>query len=205
MALAGEFSVIVDTRTKDEWDAGHIENATLLDSLQNADTAEEIATLADLSGCENCPILVYCRAGPRAAQALQKLELAGFKGPLYNGLGVVQWEEAGYELVNTLSLKPPCKDEDPDAAATCEKSAAEGTDIPPLLSDGFSNLSDDVTVTVTMPDEPPKIEMNSDLPEDTDATPTPADTEEEETTSSVSFSSSVKTTALLGMMMVAFL
>ena len=48
MALNDEFSVIVDVRTKAEWDGGHIQNATLLDSLQNANTATEIAKISDL-------------------------------------------------------------------------------------------------------------------------------------------------------------
>ena len=156
MAMAGEFSAIIDVRTKAEWDLGHIINATLMDSLQNADTADEIATIADLNGCQNCPLLVYCRSGSRAAQALQKLELAGFQGPLYNGLGVNQWQEAGYELVDTLSLKPPCKDKDPAKPETCEASAGQGDAIPPNLEDAFQ-VSDDVKVNISMPEEPPEL------------------------------------------------
>ena len=171
MALAGEFKAIIDVRTRAEWDVGHIINATLLDSLQEAGTADEIATIADLNGCQNCPIVVYCRSGSRAAQALQKLELAGFQGPLYNGLGVNQWQAAGYELVNTLSLEPPCKDEDPDAPATCEASAGEGTSIatdPPKLDDAFT-VSDSVSVTVTMPEEPPTQETEAPKVTETDS------------------------------------
>lgn len=124
MKEEGAFQAIIDVRTQAEWEStGHVANATLLDSLQNANTADEIATIADLAGCEECPIVVYCQSGRRAGIALQKLELAGFQGPLYNGLGISQWLDAGYELVNTSSVDPPCKGLDPKGLPSCSKAA----------------------------------------------------------------------------------
>ncbi|CAB9515199.1 Rhodanese domain protein [Seminavis robusta] len=122
MAMAGYFEVIVDTRESSEWEAGHVENATFLENLQFANTSTEIATTADLNGCKECPIVVYCQSGRRAAGALEKLALAGFQGPLYNGLGVQQWTAEGYPLVNTASVDPECKNEEME---TCAKSAVE--------------------------------------------------------------------------------
>jgi len=115
MLQEGAFRAVIDVRTRAEWDTGHIENATLVDSLQLANTTDEITSTADLQGCEDCPIVVYCRSGSRAGAALTKLMAAGFHGPLYNGLGVKQWTEAGYPLVkddhNAIypSAIPVCK------------------------------------------------------------------------------------------------
>jgi rhodanese-related sulfurtransferase len=49
----GLFSVIVDVRTQSEWNAGHIENATLVENLASTGSPEL------LLGCENCNIVVY--------------------------------------------------------------------------------------------------------------------------------------------------
>lgn len=145
MATSGEVNAVVDVRTFSEWETGHVENATLIENLQDAGTPEEVAALAsDLNGCRNCPIVVYCRSGARAAAAILKLASAGFNGPLYNGLGVSQWSDQGLPLVATAdSSDPACKIEQdakvvtaiaeegtiPDMEETCEEgetgSAAE--------------------------------------------------------------------------------
>lgn len=106
----GRFDVIVDTRTRAEWNTGHLPNATFLDSLNNFNTTGQISTPNDLDGCKGaCTIVVYCRTGARAALAAKILEDNGFKSPVYNGLGVAQWTAAGHALVNTPSLVPACK------------------------------------------------------------------------------------------------
>lgn len=75
-----KFTVLLDVRRKDEWDAGHLPNATFIESLQtNKDTSR-------LAGCEECVIAVYCRSGSRSADAAVVLEDAGFKN-VYNVLG----------------------------------------------------------------------------------------------------------------------
>lgn len=128
MKEAGDFAAVVDVRRQDEWDLGHIANATFMNSLQNAGDADEIAKIVDLAGCENCPIAVYCRSGARAGEALEKLESAGFQGQLYNGLGVNQWEEAGYELVTGPSVDPDCKGAALEPEPFCAKSVAVAND-----------------------------------------------------------------------------
>ena len=40
--------------------------------------------------------------------ALDNLIAAGFNGTLYNGKGTSQWTSAGYPLVTTDSVVPPC-------------------------------------------------------------------------------------------------
>ncbi|GAX26985.1 hypothetical protein FisN_9Lh291 [Fistulifera solaris] len=102
----GDFDVLVDVRSAEEYATGHIANATLM-----ADLAVEgfpSATPDDLAGCENCRVAVYCSTGARAAVAATHLVEAGFH-VLYNGGGVTQWTAAGYPLVTgTDSVVPPC-------------------------------------------------------------------------------------------------
>jgi hypothetical protein len=61
MATRGEVNVIVDVRNRDEWDTGHIENATLAANLggilSSTPTADINATLQSMGilPCLNCP------------------------------------------------------------------------------------------------------------------------------------------------------
>lgn len=84
--------------------AGHVANATLIESMQLTGST----TL--LEGCEQCPIAIYCRSGRRSKQAAAILEAQNFTN-IYDGLGINQWQEAGYELVDMPSKLPtPCAD-----------------------------------------------------------------------------------------------
>lgn len=116
MATHGKLDLIIDVRTSTEWDAGHVENATFINSFHQqleVTPAEEInRTLASLGikPCLYCKTLVYCGSGARARRALNLLYTkARFRGPLYNGQGTGQWVRAGYELVtDTPSHTAPC-------------------------------------------------------------------------------------------------
>lgn len=100
---------VVDVRGQDEWDRGHIEGAMFVEALSSYETDYKVTTPVDLTGCEYCDIIVYCRSGARAGRALQIMEDAGFKGRLYNGEGVSQWTAANYTLVtNSPSIEAPC-------------------------------------------------------------------------------------------------
>ena len=102
----GDFDVLVDVRTAEEYTAGHIANATLMENL--AVEGFPNAKPDDLAGCESCRVAVYCRSGARAAVAATHLVEAGFH-VLYNGGGTNQWTEAGYTLVTgDESVVPPC-------------------------------------------------------------------------------------------------
>jgi rhodanese-related sulfurtransferase len=99
----GMFNVIIDVRTQSEWNEGHIENATLLENLASTGSPEL------LLGCENCTLAVYCRTGSRAAAAITRLQTVyNFQGEVFNALGVNDWTGAGYPLVVTDSVAPPC-------------------------------------------------------------------------------------------------
>ena len=48
----GRFAVLVDVRTQSEWQAGHLPNATFIESMNtNGDTSR-------LDGCQLCPVAV---------------------------------------------------------------------------------------------------------------------------------------------------
>lgn len=102
----GDFDVLIDVRNADEYTAGHIANATLMEDL--AVTGFPKAAPDDLAGCEFCRVALYCRSGTRAAVAATHLMEAGFH-VLYNGGGINQWTEAGYTLVTGMdSVVPSC-------------------------------------------------------------------------------------------------
>ena len=77
---------ILDTRTQEEYDAGHIENAILIpyDQLE--------MNLEQLKGFEDKPILVYCRTGNRSSQAVKTLIDNGFNKIYHMNQGYSKWK-----------------------------------------------------------------------------------------------------------------
>jgi len=86
---SGDAVVVLDVRTKEEYDAGHIAGAVLLPNETIADTRPDL--LPDL-GAE---ILIYCRSGNRSAQAANKLVAMGYTN-VYDFGGIIDWP---YEVV----------------------------------------------------------------------------------------------------------
>lgn len=88
---SGDPVVVVDVRTKEEYDAGHIEGAVLIPN-------EEIGEIKpDLLPVEDAEILIYCRSGNRSAQAAAKLMELGYTKVSDFG-GINDWT---YETVDT--------------------------------------------------------------------------------------------------------
>ena len=81
--------VVVDVRTREEYDGGHIENAVLVpnESIES----EMPEALPD----KEATLLVYCRSGRRSKQAAEKLLKLGYQN-VYDFGGVIDWP---YELV----------------------------------------------------------------------------------------------------------
>lgn len=75
---------IVDVRSQEEYDAGHIENAILipLDTIGD----ERPAQLSD----PDAEILVYCRTGVRSKNASEKLVALGYTN-IYDIGGIMDW------------------------------------------------------------------------------------------------------------------
>jgi len=76
--------LILDVRTKEEFDEGHIPEAVLLPNEEIDEDVSEI--LPD----QEQKILVYCRSGNRSKQASDKLSKLGYSNIIEFG-GIVDW------------------------------------------------------------------------------------------------------------------
>ena len=81
--------IIIDARTQEEYDQGHIPGAILIPEYEIADRAEK--ELFD----KNQLILVYCRSGRRSKIAAEELVKLGYTNVKEFG-GIIDWE---YEIV----------------------------------------------------------------------------------------------------------
>ena len=81
--------IIIDARTQEEYDQGHIPGAILIPEYEIADRAEK--ELPD----KDQLILVYCRSGRRSKIAAEKLVKLGYTNVKEFG-GIIDWE---YEIV----------------------------------------------------------------------------------------------------------
>ena len=84
--------VLIDVRTPEEYESGYIEGAININVQTLSSNLDQIP--------EGLPIVVYCRSGNRSAQAADILENAGYT-EIYDLGGVIQWTQAGYDLVIT--------------------------------------------------------------------------------------------------------
>jgi len=84
MMKADDGLVVVDVRTQEEFDGGHIPGAICIpnESIVDAQPAE----LPDLDQT----ILVYCRSGRRSKEASQKLADMGYTN-VYEFGGIIDW------------------------------------------------------------------------------------------------------------------
>ncbi|HQQ40044.1 MAG TPA: rhodanese-like domain-containing protein [Clostridia bacterium] len=87
---SGDELILLDVRTQDEFNAGHIAGAMLLPNETITET-EQPDILPDL----NAEILIYCRSGNRSAQAAKKLVAQGYTN-VYDFGGIIDWP---YETV----------------------------------------------------------------------------------------------------------
>lgn len=72
---------VIDVRTKDEWDKGHVETAVHIPHTEIADRIGEVTEQKDAK------ILVYCAVGGRAGVAKKALEELGYTN-VENGGGL---------------------------------------------------------------------------------------------------------------------
>lgn len=78
---------LLDVRTPDEFDAGHIPGATLLNIQQANDFMEGIQSMDTTKN-----YYVYCRSGARSLQACQLMNHLGIENT-YNLLGgFIEWK-----------------------------------------------------------------------------------------------------------------
>ena len=84
---------VLDVRTQDEYNNGHLANATLVDYYQD-DFKSKIAKLD-----KNKPVFVYCAAGGRSNSALKILTELGFKEIYDLKGGFNAWADAKKPIV----------------------------------------------------------------------------------------------------------
>lgn len=78
---------VLDVRTTEEYQSGHIEDAINIDVLKD-DFKTKAAKLD-----KDKPVLVYCRSGKRSMKAATTLESMGFKRIVNLDGGMLAWEE----------------------------------------------------------------------------------------------------------------
>ena len=76
--------IVLDVRTQEEYDEGHIPGAVLISHTEIEERAEEV--LAD----KNQLILVYCRSGRRSKMAAEILVELGYTNIREFG-GIIDW------------------------------------------------------------------------------------------------------------------
>lgn len=81
---------LLDVRTKEEWDEGHLKGAKMV-TVTEKDFLEKAKAALD----PQKPVLVYCRSGGRSAKATKALREAGFTAVHDMDGGITAWQKAG--------------------------------------------------------------------------------------------------------------
>ncbi len=85
--------VVLDVRTPEEFAAGHVEGATLVD-FYDPDFADQLVAL-DAS----VPYVVYCQSGNRSGQSIEVMRDLGFVDVTDIDGGISAWTDAGLPVV----------------------------------------------------------------------------------------------------------
>ena len=85
--------ILLDVRTPDEWNAGHLKDAVHFDWYAD-DFKERVAKLD-----KSKPVLVYCAAGGRSGKAQDVMQDLGFKRVVNLEGGYNAWTAAGLPVV----------------------------------------------------------------------------------------------------------
>ncbi|MGD1893380.1 MAG: rhodanese-like domain-containing protein [Cyclobacteriaceae bacterium] len=83
--------VVLDTRSSEEYQAGHLENARFVNYA-----TFQLSDVHDLA--KESPIVVYCLSGGRSGRVAQQLLNAGYKNVKNLNGGVRSWQAAGKEV-----------------------------------------------------------------------------------------------------------
>ena len=84
---------LVDVRTPEEYAAGHIEGARLI-NIYDADFTDQINKLDKAK-----PVMVYCAAGSRSGSAAKQMSKMGFKKVYDLAGGMGAWRASGKKTV----------------------------------------------------------------------------------------------------------
>lgn len=91
---------IIDVRTPQEFENGHIQYAINFD-WNGSDFDKQIATLD-----KEAPLFVYCLSGGRSSSAASHLRSNGFKEVYELNGGMMQWRAAGLPETTVVNEKP---------------------------------------------------------------------------------------------------
>ena len=83
---------ILDVRTAQEFEKGHIKTAINIDYL--SETFKDKLSELDKKNT----YVIHCRSGGRSTKALKLFDELGFE-EVYNMGGIVEWEQSGYPTV----------------------------------------------------------------------------------------------------------
>jgi len=83
---------ILDVRTAQEFEKGHIKSAINIDYL--SETFKDKLSELDKKNT----YVIHCRSGRRSTKALKLFDELGFE-EVYNMGGIVEWEQSGYPTV----------------------------------------------------------------------------------------------------------
>jgi thioredoxin 1 len=90
---SSEDKIVLDVRTNDEYNQGHLENAVMIDYYK-PDFKQRLAKLDKAK-----PVFVYCAAGARSEAAAQALVDLGFKQVYDLQGGMNAWKKAKMPIV----------------------------------------------------------------------------------------------------------
>ena len=85
--------IIIDVRTPEEYAAGHIESAVLV-NYNSADFQEEISKFN-----KEKTYLIYCRTGNRSSGARDIMKELGFREIYHMDGGITEWQAQGFPVV----------------------------------------------------------------------------------------------------------
>ncbi len=81
---------LLDVRTKEEWDEGHLKGAKLV-TLCDQGFADKVKAVLD----PKKPVVVYCHSAKRSATAAKLLRDGGFTMVFDMAGGIIAWQKGG--------------------------------------------------------------------------------------------------------------
>jgi rhodanese-related sulfurtransferase len=86
--------VVLDVRTPEEFNSGHITNAINIDIYNDY-------FISDISALDKSKsYAVYCRSGKRSVDASSEMDLIGFNTTYNLTGGIIEWVDSGRETVS---------------------------------------------------------------------------------------------------------
>ncbi|MFC7337696.1 rhodanese-like domain-containing protein [Haloferula chungangensis] len=92
--LVTDKAQVLDVRTQEEWDEGHLDGAVRVD-FNEKNFGEKVLKTLD----PKKPVLIYCNSGGRSGRATEAMDKLGFKVIYDLDGGIKAWKKAGNKVV----------------------------------------------------------------------------------------------------------